>query len=185
MKVFGIGLNKTGTKTLGACFTTLGFRNKSYDLELLRDYSFDRTESIIHVAKKYDSFEDWPWPLLYKELDTHFIDAKFILTIRKSPEVWFESLCKHADRTGPKEARKIVYGHTMPHNYQYHHISYYNKHIDNVQRYFANREDKLIILCWENGDKWDKISSFLGMPEPDIPFPHLNNSLNKPNNRVK
>lgn len=114
MKVFGIGLNKTGTKTPGACFTTMGFRNKSYDMKLLRDYSIRNIENTIRVTADYDSFEDWPWPLVYKELDAHYDDAKFILTIRKSPEVWFESLCKHADRTGPREARRIVYGYTMP-----------------------------------------------------------------------
>ncbi len=34
MKVFGIGLNKTGTTTLGLCLQHWGFRHKSYDLAL-------------------------------------------------------------------------------------------------------------------------------------------------------
>jgi len=31
----------------------------------------------------------------------------------------------------------------------------------------------LLVVCWENGDGWDKLCSFLNKRKPDEPFPHL------------
>ena len=176
LKVFGIGLNKTGTKTLGACLRTLGFRNKSYDLELLGAWSTGNLKEIFSVSDRYDSFEDWPWPLLYKEFDQRYPEARFILTLRKDPSAWFDSLCRHAVRTGPTEARKIVFGHEMPHSFEEEHLALYNCHREEVIRYFHGREDKLLILCFEKGDGWHELAGFLGFPVPDAPFPHMNPS---------
>ena len=122
MKVFGIGLNKTGTKTLGSCFKTFGLRNKSYDEQLLIEFSRGNKEPIFQVSDAFDSFDDWPWPLLYKDFDKRYQDARFVLTVRKDPHTWFESLCRHADRTGPTQAREIVYHHAMPRLYKAEHI---------------------------------------------------------------
>jgi len=176
LKVFGIGLNKTGTKTLGACLSTLGFQNKSYDFDLLRDWSSGDVKRIFQASDQYDSFEDWPWPLLYKEFDKRYPEAKFILTLRKDPRTWFESLCRHATRTGPTEARKIVYGYEMPHQFVEEHIAIYNRHQEEVINYFQGRNDKLLTICFEKGDGWPELSGFLGLPVPEVPFPHMNPS---------
>jgi len=174
MKVFGIGMNKTGTKTLGSCFTVLGLRNRSYAADLLLSYSTGDFSAIFEVSDRFDSFEDWPWPLLYKEFDARYPEALFILTLRKDPETWFESLCKHADRTGPTDARKIVYGHAMPRDYKEEHLRIYNRHNKEVEDYFRGRPHKLLKICWEDGDGWPEICAFLGLPVPGLPFPHEN-----------
>src|SRR6056297_1638044 len=98
-KVFGIGLNKTGTTTLGVCLNKLGYNVKDCDLKLLKYSDQKKMDPIYDTVKKYDGFQDWPWPLLYKELDQRFPGSKFILTTRKNSEAWFRSLKKHADRT--------------------------------------------------------------------------------------
>jgi len=108
VKIFGIGLNKTGTTTLGYCFRELGFNHKSYDLKLLKHYHNNNMDPIFKTVNQFDVFEDWPWPLLYKMLDKKYNNARFILTVRKDPETWYGSLRKHADRTGPTHARQIV-----------------------------------------------------------------------------
>jgi len=135
-KVFGIGLNKTGTKTLGKSMRILGFQNKSYDLELLQSYAVGDYSKIFQHCELFDSFEDWPWPLLYKELDAKYPDAQFILTYRPTPDMWYESLCKHSLRTGPTVARKIAYGYKMPQENKHHHIQFYKKHNNDVIEYF-------------------------------------------------
>nr|NQU92390.1 sulfotransferase family protein [Bacteroidota bacterium] len=175
-KAFGIGLNKTGTKTLGKCLDILGFNHYSYDLNLLQEYSKRKLDIIFQVSDHYEGFEDWPWPLLYRELDIRYPDSKFILTVRKDPETWFESLCKHADKTGPTLTREIAYGYAMPHHYKEHHINTYNKHNQEVIEYFAGRDDQLTVVCWEKGSGWAELTAFLGVPIPDIPFPHVNQS---------
>jgi len=176
MKVFGIGLNKTGTKTLAECFRTFGFNNYSYDQRLLEDFFNNKLESIYKVSDTYSSFEDWPWPLIYKEMDEKYADAKFVLTMRKDPETWFSSLCKHSDRTGPTLAKYLVYGYHMPHQMSNSHIEYYLRHAVNVREYFKGRPGKMIEVCWDTGDNWKILSDFLETPIPDLPFPHRNKS---------
>ncbi len=181
MKVFGIGLNKTGTKTLGECMRILGYRNTSFDPELLRAWEKHDLEPIFRVSDRFDSFEDWPWPLMYKEFDERYPGSKFILTTRRDPETWFESLCRHADMTGPTEARRIAYGFEMPHGRKDHHIRLYLGHIASVTGYFRSRPGQLLEVCWETGSGWTALCGFLGIPKPpEIPFPHKNPSMNKP-----
>ena len=130
----------------------------------------------MRVASEYNSFEDWPWPKLYKTLDRTYPDAKFILTTRKNPNAWYHSLLRHAEKTGPTEARKIFYGYTMPHNFEKQHIQCYISHNNSVRTYFANRNNKLLEVCWEMGSGWVDICNFLELKIPDTPFPHLNPS---------
>ncbi len=169
-------MNKTGTKTLGTCFQAFGLNHRSYDPLLLAAFAKGDREAIYRVSDACESFEDWPWPLLYREFDARYPDAKFILTIRKDPEIWFESLCRHADRTGPTTDRQIVYGYPEPYGYRDEHILIYNRHNRDVSAWFAGREQKLLQVCWEEGDGWEKLSVFLGLPVPRIPFPHQNKS---------
>lgn len=177
MKVFGIGLNKTGTKSLGHCFTILGYNNKSFDAHLLNCWKIGNIQTIFDCCEVYDSFEDWPWPLVYKELDQKYPDAKFILTLRRDPETWYNSLCRHSELTGPTEARKFVFGYDMPGGHKERHIEYYVNHQESVTHYFKNRKEKLLTVTWENGDGWPQITSFLKSTiNPTQPFPYLNRS---------
>src|SRR5579859_2611094 len=101
-KIFGIGLNKTGTTTLGACLTRLGYRHGSCRRDLLIAYREGRLDEIFAETDRLDSFEDWPYPLIYRELFFRYGEgAKFILTRRATPRIWLRSLMRHALRTNP------------------------------------------------------------------------------------
>jgi len=178
-KVFGIGLNKTGTKTLGACLVHFGYKHKSVDVPAFELYKKGDLNGLFEIIYKYDSFEDWPWPLIYKEVDEKFPDSKFILTIRKTPEIWYKSLCRHAEYYGPGKYRKHIYGFEWPHKHKQHHLAFYDKHVEDVTDYFKSQPEKLLIVCWENGDGWEKLSSFLGVDCPKIPLPHTNKRRSK------
>ena len=180
MKVFGIGLNKTGTTTLGKALEHLGFeKHVSYNLDLVHNWKKKELQPIFDVADQNDNFEDWPWPMLYKELYNRYDTAKFILTTRKSPDVWFESLCKHADRTGPTAFRELIYGYSMPHNYKKEHIDFYNFHNQAVSDFFNKyAPEKLLQVSWEEGDEWEILCKFLQKDIPEISFPFLNKSIN-------
>ncbi len=176
MKIFGIGLNKTGTKTLGACLRHFGCRHTTFDLNDLRNFKKGQLQPLLDKLQHFDSCEDWPWPLLFEVLDDHFPEARFILTTRLSPNVWFESLCKHAEKTGPTEGRLLAYGYAMPHLYRKSHLNFYLEHNQRVREHFRGREGKLLELCWEQGDEWMKLCEFLGWQVPKILFPHENRS---------
>lgn len=174
MKIVGIGLNKTGTKSLGYCIQQWGFRHVSLCEEAFELWRSGDVPKLLTLVGHYDSFEDWPWPLVYKSIDKRFSGSKFILTKRKDPETWFESLCAHADRTGPTIYRKYIYGYEMPHGHKNHHIKIYLDHLSSCREYFKKRPNDFLEVCWEEGDGWSQLSSFLQLECPPIPFPHEN-----------
>jgi len=175
-KVFGIGLNKTGTTTLGQCGRILGLRCTSCDRTLLEDFaSRNDLSRIIHRVNHHDLFEDWPWPLIYQQLDQMFPGSKFILTVRSSEDKWLESLKSHSMRTHPiRHCRKLAYGFNFPHKHEKEHIEFYRRHNDSVRSYFDGRSKDFLELCWENGDGWEKLCNFLGYDVPEAPLPHAN-----------
>jgi hypothetical protein len=180
-KVFGVGLPKTGTKTLGCCFKQLGFKHRSYDMDMAVQVKRGELEKVLAQAEKYETFEDWPWFLIYRELDQRFPNSKFVLTLRKDTESYGASLMKHHARQGigRKDFAKPhwwddVFGFA-PDQWNYEKsIERYERHNRQVLEYFQDRTNDLLVVCWENGDGWDKLSEFLNKPCPDEPFPHLN-----------
>ncbi len=176
MKIVGIGLNKTGTKTLGACLRHWKMRHVSFSAKSFELWRANSTAALLEQVAKFDSFEDWPWPLLYREIDAAFSGSKFLLTRRRDPDTWFTSLCKHAERTGPTIYRKAIYGYEMPQQNRDAHIRYYENHLISVREFFRDRPNALLELCWEEGHGWRELASFIGLKEPAIPFPHENRS---------
>lgn len=173
-KIFGIGLNKTGTTTLLQCGKYLGFRCSGSDRSLLKDYVIRNDFTRIrHIVSEFQLFVDWPWPLIYKEMDQMLPGSRFILTVRKSEDLWFESLKNHSLTTHPTiHCRKLAYGYNFPHKYRKEHIQFYTAHNENVRSYFKNRGHQFLEICWEDGDGFEKLCSFLNCPKPDIALPH-------------
>jgi hypothetical protein len=69
MKVFGIGLDKTGAITFGVCFKTLGMRHAPYDRRPVYRFAAGDLGPAFALADHYDSFEDLAWLLIFRELD--------------------------------------------------------------------------------------------------------------------
>lgn len=176
MKVFGIGLEKTGTSTLGKALEMLGFeRHKGFDLQLLQQFKSGHLEAIMEAAADYDNFENYPWSFIYEEAYHRFPDAKFILTVRTTSRRWFSSISHHARKTGPSEVRQLVYGHSMPHLFEAEDTRFYEKHNQAVHAFFdANDSSRLLEVCWAKEDGWNELCTFLEKPIPEVDFPHLN-----------
>jgi len=175
-KVFGIGLNKTGTSTLGECLRRLGYRHQSYSSAALAAFSHGRVTDVVDMTREFDSCEDWPWPLVWRELYWRYGEAaRFVLTTRASSKVWVESLKAHALNTHPTRAmRPVIYGHYYPHGYEAEHQRAYERHNAAVRAFFAREAPHLLLeVCWERGDGWEQLCGFLGLPVPDAPFPHV------------
>jgi hypothetical protein len=172
VKIIGVGLNKTGTTTLGACFKILGFRHLSMRRDLVMAWRDGRLDKIFAETDRYDSFEDWPYPLIYRELAERYTDAKFILTVRASPEIWLESISSHALRIAATgEVRKLIYGAAFPQNAPEQYLAVYDRHNREVLDFLGDRVRK---LCWETGDGWSELCSFIDVPQPDMPMPWQN-----------
>lgn len=175
MKVFGIGLNKTGTSSLKTCMKLWGFAHMSYDLDAFNAYRNEDWAYLKSVCDSHDSFENWPWALMYEKVHDWYPDAKFILTVRKDADTWFTSLSRHGKRIGPLVDYELyIYGYAIPDENRQAHIDFYHAHNKRVEEFFADKPGKLIRVCWEQGNGWPELSSFLNQPLPQSEFPHSN-----------
>ncbi len=177
-KVFGIGLNKTGTSSLKRALMTLGYNHCPLRGQMTYKFFNNRFDQIFEVADDFDSFEDWPWPLMYRQVFEKYGEtARYVLTRRNSPEAWLESLKVHSLITNPQNnPRKKIFGFDYPHGAENQHIAIYENHLVEVRKYFADQGAAHLLheVCWEDGDGWQEICDFLEEPVPDTPFPHVN-----------
>jgi hypothetical protein len=60
-------------------------------------------------------------------------------------------------------------------------ISVFNRHNEEVKNYVP--PEKLLVYSVKEG--WEPLCAFLGVPVPDMPFPHLNDRENFPGNQVR
>ena len=180
-KVVGIGLPKTGTTSLGYCFRRFGYKHRTFDMDLAGQVKKNQLDVVLAEAEKYETFEDWPWFSIYKELDQRFPNSKFILTLRKDTETYVKSLQGHHERQGLRRKDFVkphwwdeVFG-VEPSQWDYGKSALrYERHNREVLEYFSGRINKdLLVVCWENGDGWNELGRFLNKRPPNESFPHL------------
>ena len=160
-KVFCIGYVKTGTTSLYKAFNILDYRAG----HLLKRGSEPKEGWIEYIKKSnYDAFTDWPSARIYKDLDKVIPGSKFILTARdkkaliRSVENYFKG--------SPWELKNSQASEQW--------LQKYEKHTQEVAKYFKDRPDQLLVMNVIKGDGWEKLCSFLNKPIPDVPFPHKN-----------
>ncbi len=66
-----------------------------------------------------------------------------------------------------------VFGSPLPNDAPDLWLAEYERHNEAVREFFAGT-DRLLEVCWEEGDGWPQLCGFLGVPVPDVPFPHSN-----------
>lgn len=189
-KIFGVGMSKTGTTTLGTCFEilglvpTIGFHKKMKaklfqgkkinpvnlklsDDELQAGFDDKTLEYVRKEVSRYVSFQDSPWYLLFKELDEMFPNSKFILTLRKDAAAQARSDWYHNCKLGYCSGEPTQ-------SYIDEQVRDYEAHNQRVIAYFKDRPEDLLVVCWEQGHGWQELCAFLGCAIPDQAFPHAN-----------
>lgn len=171
-KIFCIGFQKTGTSSMGRALEALGYRVcgavglKEENLEVrIRELAFP-------LVPKFDAFQDNPWPILYEELDQRYPGSKFILT-RRQPDSWIHSVVRHFGTT-PRPMIQWIYGAPFPVGNEPAFLERYERHNREVESYFSDRPQDLLIIDLEANDHWQKIAEFLEAPAPSDEFPHAN-----------
>lgn len=176
MKIFGIGLNKTGTSTLGAAGERLGLRAKTWDADLFHETIVEgRRDRLWEVIDAFDLFNDFPYPLLYPEIAERYPDARFVLTRRSTPDAWLASVKAHAMRASPaSRTHRVVYGLQYPHGFEQSFLDYYVCHNAAARQFFAGRREAFLEICWEEERDWSRFAAFVGREPPDGPLPRAN-----------
>ena len=187
-KIFGIGLSRTGTKSLTSALQILGFETIHYpdDESTLRElvegnYQFS-------LLNQFDGITDITVAAFYPQLDRLFPKSKFILTLRNK-ENWLRSLQKHwngrpafADEEGNPnsnkthmEIRRLLRAATYGcYEFNADRLSYvYDFHHQSVLRYFHDRPESLLVLDICSGEGWEKLCPFLGKSLIHFPFPFV------------
>lgn len=183
MKIFCVGFHKTGTCSLEKALEILGYRATGPNLELLSAIRTDNLQPVFQLVENFDAFLDDPWFLFYRELDERFPQSKFILTERNSDK-WLRSVQNHFG-DGVSPMREFIYGPIGSYQDPRRYCQVYDRHNEDVKRYFAGRNN-FIILNLENGDGWEKLCTFLGKTFPKsflfkrpLPFPHANSASSR------
>lgn len=177
-KIFCIGLGRTGTTTFQDCMRILGYHHRGWcgpELGLLSMLDFDAIKSTID---KFDSFDDYPFPFLYKQLDEAYPNARFILTRRRNVDSWVNSVIMESCKKKNNDSENIWFdGELNLTNRRDLLAKRYESHLDSVRSYFSGSPNFLEI-CWEEAGSWKKICEFLDHPVPKIKFPHRNKGGN-------
>jgi hypothetical protein len=180
VKVFVVGLSKTGTSTLHQMLSTLGYRVCGPRKDLLARVRAGEISCVNGVLDEYDAFEDWPWPLTYKHVHEQLgPGAKFVLSLRSSTDKWLASVTEHALRTDPTKSMRLSYRYYRPFGREDEIREMYERHNEDVRRYFRPHPNQLLEFSLEKGDGWDKLCGFLGEDAPSLPVPHANRTGNQ------
>jgi len=177
MKILGIGLGRTGTQSPAKALEILGYRAKHCPR-----FYLDREGKLCISEKdiqKYEALTDEPTILIYKEVDRQYPGSKFILTVRET-DSWLSSVENNASALKEWRARipavpvlhQALYGTPTFDRSKF--AGAYRKHVDEVQEYFADRKQDILVMNICAGHGWEKLCPFLNKPIPDAPFPRLN-----------
>jgi hypothetical protein len=117
-KFMGLGWAKTGTTSLGVCFRHFGLRHVTMRTDAMDLYCEGHTQGVLDIAHCYESFEDWPWLLMFREFDRAFPGMKFVLTERDSGR-WLRSYLNQIAQPGHgspimNARRSVLYGIPFP-----------------------------------------------------------------------
>lgn len=193
LQVIGAGLGRTGTLTLKIALEQLGFGPCHHMVEV-----FAHPEQAVFWRKAadggpvewedlfcdYGASVDWPSAHFYKQLAARYPDAKVILTLR-DPQRWYASMSEtilkvaaemaaKADPQSPDPSRFaeiIIAKNTFGYDFsQANVIAAFEAHNAEVQRVIAPQR----LLVFEAVQGWTPLCDFLGVREPQTPFPRTN-----------
>jgi 3'-phosphoadenosine 5'-phosphosulfate (PAPS) 3'-phosphatase len=177
MKIFGIGLSKTGTTSLSQALRILGL--STIDNPGVTHYVPGDLSSIDPgILEENDAFTDTPIPSFYRELDKHFPGSRFILTVRDM-DGWLLSCKKQftqklSDKQNSAHNRLFtdLYDCTVFDEQKFR--KGYENFVNGVMEYFSDRPGDLLVMDVSAGDGWEKLCPFLDRGIPGIPFPKAN-----------
>ncbi|HOW58754.1 MAG TPA: sulfotransferase [Candidatus Omnitrophota bacterium] len=168
MKIFGIGLAKTGTYSLRKALEILGFKTLHFSLDPEKD------------LERFEAFCDMPFQTRYPEYDKKYPKSKFILTVRDK-NAWLRSCKKYFSRKKVfSETEKDVLLKYRAEQFGAHFFDKkkfamaYEAHVQDVKKYFKGREKDLLFLNICGGEGWEVLCPFLGKKIPEAAFPHEN-----------
>ena len=182
-KIFGLGLSRTGTRSLADALNKLGIRTVHFPHDLTTQRELFSGEGGLTILKCYQGVVDGIAPF-YSQLDRAYPDSKFILTIRekgawlRSAQIHFNWVSEQLPNFGSRFqefARLLterIYGSANFNRVGF--LEAYERHARDVLSYFNERPGQLLVMDITGGDGWAELCPFVGLPMPLQPFPYVN-----------
>jgi hypothetical protein len=181
MKIFGIGLSKTGTTSLAEALKILGYKTVHNPMRFV-----SLKNSILSLdysqVDQYEALTDIQIARFFKELDLRYPGSKFVLTTRDI-DGWLDSCRNHFNqyRSAPNNAKALnssIYGTYLFDAEKFREA--YMRHYADVISYFSNRNSDLLLLDLREENKWEKLCNFLSKSIPNKSYPLKNKALPVP-----
>ncbi len=180
-KIFCIGLNKTGTRSINTALNMMKLRAAHHHVPSGRigeifKYNLENNEKILSGLENYVAYSDWidmegTNNDFFKIMDQQYPGSKFIYTDRNL-ESWIESRIKHIKKIDRLESYQKMYPDSIWYNMNTDAWrEEYRNHKQDVLDYFKDREKDLLIFNVFEGDDWKELCSFLQAPIPSRQFP--------------
>jgi Sulfotransferase domain len=185
MKIFGIGLNKTGTSTLHEALTILGYRSFHWGgpaAGALVGRALAAGEPLLSRLEAaeglIDSISDRVEVSTSFDLaDKQYPGSRFVLTVRDI-DAWLASRRQHVENNQRRQAAGEYSGTFLTVDLPGWRAQY-DTHVARVRAYFGARPD-LLELDVTAGGGWAPLCRFLGQDVPSTPFPWTNRTLITP-----
>lgn len=178
-RIFGVGLNKTGTTSLSVALRILGYRavhhGRRTDSNIERAIATGRPMlrySGLRVRMAHAFLDLRSIERHFEIVHREFPDARFILTTRDR-DGWLDSREKHVIRNRERAERGVYKGTWFTIDRPEWEREW-DEHHARVANFFGTDAPNLLVMDVIAGDGWEKLAPFLGHPEPDVPFPHRN-----------
>ena len=176
-RIFAIGLNKTGTTTLHDALNLLGVESFHWGgppIRLKVEQALEEGAPLLtHLDPAIDAFSDIEaLSRNYRLLDEQYPGSHFILTLRPL-EKWLDSRRRHVERNQEKKARGEYDGAFLEVD-EPKWRRQWERHLDGVRSYFADRPHDLLEIDITAGGGWEPLCHFLNIPVPETPFPWSN-----------
>ena len=187
-KIFGVGLNKTGTTSIAKALEILGFdcvhwqSEKKGNIKDLIEKNNKIDLPLLTGIEEYDAYFDWNHPRtnhLFKKLDHQYPDSKFILHTRPI-EDWINSRYQHVSSIPHLTKWQKKYPDNPWYNLDVEAWKIeYEEHHNDVRSYFKDRPDDLLVFDLFGGDSWKELCDFLQVEKPKVDFPIENKASEK------
>lgn len=189
LKVIGAGLGRTATFSLKFALEHLGLGPCYHMSEVLAGARrniplwidvVDGRADWDTIFEGYGSTTDYPACTYWRELVEYYPEARIVLTVRDADN-WFDSVSQtiFSDQMqsslAGSPAEKMMQGVVLG--------TFGNRIRDRafMTDWFERRNQSVIdalpperLLVFSPKDGWDPLCSFLGVPEPNEPFPRVN-----------
>lgn len=187
LQVIGTGFGRTGTESMREALNILGFGPCHHMWEIIeKPEQKQRWRAMLaggvvdweYLFEGYNACVDWPSAHYWRELVAAYPEARVILTWR-SPESWWDSFSRSIlkvlsgtpdpESVGRQVIERVFGGRA---NEREHAIATYQANVAAVLAEVPPGR----LLVHRLGDGWAPLCSHLGVPVPDVPYPHSNTS---------